>query len=123
VPEGALMTRGETSQLSRDVMKLTERQAVTETKLDALIERAAAQDEKFDLVLKGLSDLKMAAVNADQDRKAMAAKLQTMQPHVETVANWKTFWKIAAWVSATVCSILAAIWGAWTFLVEYITWK
>lgn len=117
------MTRGETTALSRDVMKLAERQAVTETKLDALIERAAAQDEKFDLVLKGLGDLKEAAVKADQDRAAMGAKLQTMQPHVQTVANWKTFSKIAAWISATAASIVAALWGAWTFLIQYVTWK
>ncbi len=117
------MTRGEVSQVVRDVSNLGERQAVTETMLKTLIERTAAQDEKLDLMVKGMDELQRGQVRADHDRADLSRQLADMKPHVATVANAKTFWKVTAWIGASAGSIAAAIWAAWVWLIQYIAWK
>lgn len=124
------MTRTEASQLTRDVSKLSERQAVTETMLKALMERTIAQDEKLDRLLasheslhRSQETLHRGQARADQDRAELAKQVTSMQPHVETVASWKTFWKIAAWIGATAGSVAATVWGLWVWLIQYVAWK
>jgi hypothetical protein len=110
------VTRSEASQMAYDISKLGERQAVTETLLKE-------QGEKLDKVLASLEALHKGQARADQDRAELARQVATMQPHVETVASWKTFWKIAAWIGATAGSVAAAIWAAWAWLIQYVAWR
>jgi len=102
-----------------------ERIAVVEEKIDQ-IEKVATErhhflTEKIDQILHGQQAGASDRADIKRDMAAMKTDIGSMKPHVQTVADAKTFWSVAGKIGAVTTTLGAAGYGAWVWVKPYFT--
>lgn len=114
------MTRTASGVLSEQLSDLRERQAVTETKIDALNTRTLATEktmasmaEKLDRLISGQSEIvSNQAANRTEIKAEIAAMktaIDSMHPDWKSVQHIKAGWKYLIWIAGIVGAIAGAL--------------
>jgi chromosome segregation ATPase len=116
------MTRGESAVLATGLADLRERQAVSETKLDAVAEAMKTMAAKIDTIIDGQSEGRTDRAELRAAIESVQAEIKGMKPDVETVRAAKLFWKVALWVGGAAGAIAGAIATAKGWIVFNLNW-
>jgi hypothetical protein len=103
------MTRGESGLLASGLADLRERQAVTETKLDTVVETMRAMAAKIDTIIEGQNEGRSDRADLRVAIESVQSDIKGMKPDVDTVKAAKLFWKVAVWVGGAVSAIAGAV--------------
>lgn len=110
------MTRGQASALG-------ERVAVVETKIDSVDAAMKAMGAKLDQILEGQETGRKDRAELRTSIDGLKSDVQKMKPDVEVIADARKVMKVAGWVAALVSAVIGTAWGAWTWIVQHVTWR
>jgi chromosome segregation ATPase len=103
------MTRGETGILATGLADLRERQAVTETKLDAMGEAVKSMAAKLDTIIAGQEQGRTDRADLRTAIEELQSDVKTMKPDVATITDIKRAGRLGAWVIGGIAAIAASI--------------